>query len=259
MRAFLKIEEFLFLKRTLAPTLSRHTGRVGKNAFTMVELLVVIGIIGVIIALLMPALNRARMQAKAIACQSNMRQIGQAMMIYANNGSGWLFPPDDGTNGTQVSIDQRWFVVVLKPRPPLDPNDQNIQDWTPPIMICPADEPDLPYYHSYVLNHHLVEHAIRYSTKPPGGVAPTKVVVMGEEKSQLGINDDYYVETYDNPSPYSKYHILVDSYRHGIKLGSNCLYLDLHVDNNGPLETTPNQFPDPWDFPDIAKTQPTAN
>jgi prepilin-type N-terminal cleavage/methylation domain-containing protein/prepilin-type processing-associated H-X9-DG protein len=65
--------------------------------FTLVELLVVIGIIAVLIAILMPALNKAREASRQTVCQSNLRQVGLAMQMYANANQGWP-PPGDNTN-----------------------------------------------------------------------------------------------------------------------------------------------------------------
>jgi prepilin-type N-terminal cleavage/methylation domain-containing protein len=61
-----------------------------RRAFTLVELLVVIGIIATLISLLLPALNRAREQAYLIACQSNLRDMGQALSIYEAETKGYL-------------------------------------------------------------------------------------------------------------------------------------------------------------------------
>ena len=56
-----------------------------EEGFTLIELLVVIGIIGVLVAMLLPALGRAREQAKTVQCAAQLRQIGIAGRLYADD------------------------------------------------------------------------------------------------------------------------------------------------------------------------------
>jgi len=73
------------LKREANPSMPR-TPR-GSSAFTLVELLTVITILGMLVGMISPSLQRVRAKAETTACQSNLRQIGTAV---------WLYVPDNG-------------------------------------------------------------------------------------------------------------------------------------------------------------------
>ena len=75
-----------------------------KTAFTLIELLVVISIIAILIALLLPALSKAREASKAVVCLSNMRQLSLAFPIYATNNNAWLPLGSGWTSNSQPQL-----------------------------------------------------------------------------------------------------------------------------------------------------------
>ena len=88
--------------------------RANAPAFTLVELLVVIGIISLLIAILLPALNRARQAANVLDCQARLRQMGHAMHVYVTATKGVL--PWGGVNNASnpgAKVSYWWWTYTL--------------------------------------------------------------------------------------------------------------------------------------------------
>ena len=115
-----------------------------KHGFTLIELLVVIAIIGVLIALLLPALKQARERAKAIKCEANLHQIGIAAAMYAGDFNNSTVPTQFYANGwdsgniTGATTYDEWWVglAALEYLSRGGPTAANPYDYST-ALVCP--------------------------------------------------------------------------------------------------------------------------
>lgn len=96
------------------------------RGFTLVELLVVIGIIAVLISILLPTLGNARRAAQTVGCLANMRSVGQAMIAYTTQYQGYL-PGSPYTTGRQFAIKEMNYNYTV------DGDTLGLFDWMSPI------------------------------------------------------------------------------------------------------------------------------
>ncbi|MCF7958806.1 MAG: DUF1559 domain-containing protein [Phycisphaerae bacterium] len=100
-----------------------------QNGFTLIELLVVISVIALLVAILMPALNKARAQAKGVVCLSNLRQVGLAIKMYADDNDDYV----PRNTGHASSI---WILLFL---PYVGHESDNMRDYREvDIYNCPS-------------------------------------------------------------------------------------------------------------------------
>lgn len=110
-----------------------------RAAFTLVELLVVIGIVGVLIAMLLPALGKAKREANRSFCLNNIRNMQIAQIQYANDNRGYLVQA--GLSHGGVSVDETVAWINTLEQYYRGSSAVSAPDATPAITVrCPADE-----------------------------------------------------------------------------------------------------------------------
>jgi prepilin-type N-terminal cleavage/methylation domain-containing protein/prepilin-type processing-associated H-X9-DG protein len=144
--------------------------RTRRGGFTLVELLVVIGIIALLISILLPSLSRAREQANAIKCASNLRELAKGFIMYANNNKGFL--PAGSRYPDNLVRDEDWIWFQTQALPPGRTADLQQSAIAPyvskpmseQVFRCPSDDVEghkttllngktyEPYKYSYSMN-----------------------------------------------------------------------------------------------------------
>ena len=236
------------------------------RAFTLVELLVVIGIIAILITMLLPALNKARDKARAVQCMSNLRQLFLFTQMFAQDNNGHLFrpgfPPESGpvidkyTNWGQLSAGRADFNsgALWRYIPGMDSRKA--------LVLCPADNGEQVRYGSIqrVVGERDFSYSLNAQISPPGnnpnkpGIRLAKIKSSSERIlwwEEIGPNDSWCLEPMtnedDTPSGRHQGQKFVNALRTGNRSSSeyrawlkagrgNHCFFDGHVDSLAPAQ-----------------------
>jgi prepilin-type processing-associated H-X9-DG protein/prepilin-type N-terminal cleavage/methylation domain-containing protein len=125
--------------RVAQPSLCAKQGGSEKSAFTLVELLVVIGIVALLVSVLMPAMASARRASLATACLSQMRQIGVATTLYTQDARG-LFPRSSHSALAAKVMPWGYALCPYLGREPYEGPGDEWNKLFATLYRCPADE-----------------------------------------------------------------------------------------------------------------------
>lgn len=209
--------------------------RIGKAVrktmgFTLIELLVVIAIIAILAAMLLPALSKAREKARQTACISNLKQLGLAELMYAQDNDGWATPVISA-----ASLGVIWTAMLYNngyvPVPTIGASS---------VLVCPSFPPKsfLDDGKCYAIRRFPNDSTVAFRidaspVKDSGGAgwgSPTDFLLMCDSYSTTSLNQ-YICVTPDGSEPSTDIRIHA---RHSGK--ANVLFADGHVASLGKTD-----------------------